>query len=98
MNFNEWNELLGTKRNKTELKYDSKKLFLKPFCYYVSLESEESTDKEEATVLTPMAPLEDDEEVKLDPKETLADRVKLNPQNKMNMNRIKNLDTRPPIL
>ena len=48
----------------------------------MSFESEESTNKEEATNLPPMAPLEDIEEVKLDPKETIAKRVKVNPQNK----------------
>ena len=51
-----------------------------------------------------MPPLEDDEEqVKLEPDKTIAERVKLNPQQRKNRNRIKNLTankllTRLPIL
>ena len=45
--------------------------------------------------LSPMTALEDEEEVELEPEETIAQRVQLNPRKKKsNRTRIKNLDSR----
>ena len=39
-----------------------------------------------------MSALESDEEVKLEPEETIAERIKLNPRKKKKMSRIKNVN------
>ena len=45
-----------------------------------------------------MAPLEDDREVKLEPKEIIAERAKINPRKrKVNRNSVKNLDSKQVI-
>ena len=45
-----------------------------------------------------MTPLEDNEEVKLEPEETIAERIKLNPwKRKKNKNSIKNIDSKQAV-
>ena len=45
-----------------------------------------------------MTPLEDNEEVKLEPEETIAERIKLNPRKrKKNKNSIKNIDSKQAV-
>ena len=55
--------LSDVKKKNLDDKYDPKKLFLEGCDYRVWSETkEESTDKEELTDVSPMPPLEDDEE------------------------------------
>ena len=70
------------KEKKIEFKYNPKYLFLDGYDYSMwSEDEEESTDKEESEDLPPMPPLEvDEEEVKLELEETIAERVKINPR------------------
>ena len=51
-------------------KYDPTNVSLKT-CSYTWFENEESTDTKTESDLSPMSPLEDDEEVKLEAKELL---------------------------
>ena len=57
----EFNELLDTKRKNIEFKYDPNNLFLKIYNYYLWLENEVLTDKEESVDLSDMLTLGGDE-------------------------------------
>ena len=68
------------KRKKIEFKYNPKDLFIGGYDYSMwSVDKDQSIDKEESEDLPPMPLLEgDEEEVKLEPEETIAERVKIN--------------------
>ena len=57
--FDQYMTLSDAKKRKLDNKYEHKNLFVKGYDY--SVWSEESTDKEESTVIPPMPPLEGDE-------------------------------------
>ena len=68
------------KRKKIEFKYNPKDLYIGGYDYSIwSVDKDQSIDKEESEDLPPMPLLEgDEEEVKLEPEETIAERVKIN--------------------
>ena len=68
------------KRKKIEFKYNPKDLFIGGYDYSMwSVDKDQSIDKEESEDLPPMPLLEgDEEEIKLEPEETIAERVKIN--------------------